>query len=129
MHFISSIIFIFVVKILVYFLFLFVGKKCTKSSLKLTPNAIVRNDKQSYDFHEEVNMSCDHGYSGRTVTTRCTDANTWSATSPDCTSKFFSSILLKPARVVGRSILWYDTPINYCKIQNNKMPRWYIMFW
>lgn len=50
-------------------------------------------------------MSCDDGYSGRTVTARCTDVNTWSAISPDCTSKFFRSILLKPASVVGRSVL------------------------
>lgn len=90
---------------MIYFLFLFVEKKCTKSSLQLTPNANVRNDKQSYDFHEEVTMSCDDGYSGRTVTARCTDVNTWSATSSYCTRKFFRSILLKPASVVGRLIL------------------------
>lgn len=32
-------------------------------------------------------MACNTGFSGKTVTARCTDVNTWSEESPTCTSK------------------------------------------
>ena len=33
----------------------------------------VTNNKQSYNFNEAVTMSCNYGYTGETVTARCTD--------------------------------------------------------
>jgi hypothetical protein len=80
------------------------GKTCTKTSLHLTENVNVRNNKQSYDFNKEVAMSCNNGFSGKTVTARCTDVNTWSAKRPTCTSKIFHSVLFNAGRVVGRLI-------------------------
>jgi len=67
------------------------GIACTRTSLHLTRNANVTNIKQSYNFNEEVTMSCNYGFSGNNVTARCTDVNTWSANSPTCTSKIFHS--------------------------------------
>ena len=32
-------------------------------------------------------MSCNNGFSGRTVTAGCTDVNTWSENTPTCTGK------------------------------------------
>ena len=49
-------------------------------------------------------MSCNNGFSGTTVTARCTDVNTWSAKSPTCTSKIFHSVLFEAGRAVGRLI-------------------------
>ena len=60
---------------------------CTKASLHLSQNVNVTNDKQSYTFQEEVTMSCNNGFSGRTVTAGCTDVNTWSENTPTCTGK------------------------------------------
>ena len=82
----------FVVLIVVYLFFLFTEKTCTKSSLHLTPKVNVRNDKQRYDFNEDVTMSCNTGFTGKAVTARCTDVNTWSENTPTCTSKFVHSI-------------------------------------
>lgn len=82
--------------------FLFTEKTCTKSSLHLTPNVNVRNDKQRYNFNDEVTMSCNTGFIGKTVTARCTDVNAWSKNTQTCTSKFFHSILFKQLRVVRR---------------------------
>ena len=94
---------------------------CTKTSLHLTQNVNVTYDKQRYDFHKEVAVSCNDGLSGRTVTRRCTDVNIWSKITPNCKSKIFRTVLIL--------ILWHDTHTNYCKIQNNKLPRWYMLFW
>ena len=73
---------------LIHFLcFLFTEITCTKTSLHVTHNVNVTNDKQSYDFNEEVTMSCNYGFTGNNVTTRCTDVNTWSNNTPTCTGK------------------------------------------
>ena len=74
----------FVVLIVLYLFFLFTEKTCTKSSLHLTPNVNVRNDKQSYDFNEEVTMSCNTGFTGKNMTSWCIDVNTWSKNTPTC---------------------------------------------
>ena len=47
------------------------------------------NGKQSYNFNEAVIMSCNYGFTGETVTSRCTDVNKWSDNIPTCTSKMF----------------------------------------
>ena len=47
------------------------------------------NNKQSYDFNEKVTMSCNTGFSGRTVAARCIDVNIWSEYSPTCANKSF----------------------------------------
>ena len=74
--------------------FLFAVKTCTKTSLQLTQNVNVTNDKQSYNINDEVRMSCNYGFSGRTATARCTDVNTWSEESPTCKSKIFRIVLI-----------------------------------
>ena len=73
---------------------LFSGITCTKTSLQLSHNVIVRNDQQSYKFRDEVTMSCNYGFSGNNVTAQCTGVDTWSANSPNCTSKilYFGNI-------------------------------------
>ena len=50
-------------------------------------------------------MSCNTGFSGRTVTARCTDVNKWSENSPTCTGKILHIVLLKPVSVDVRLIL------------------------
>jgi len=57
--------------------------------LQLTQHVNVRNDKQNYNFQEEVTMSCNRGFSGKTVTARCTDVNNWSENTPTCRGKIF----------------------------------------
>ena len=80
----------FVVLIVVNLFFLFTEITCIKSSLHLTPNVNIRNNKQSYDFNDKVTMSCNTGFIGKTVTARCKDVDTWSENTPTCTSKFSS---------------------------------------
>ena len=43
-------------------------------------------------------MSCNYGFSGKTVTAQCTDVNTWSANIPTCTSAIFHSTHVKVER-------------------------------
>lgn len=38
-------------------------------------------------------MSCNTGFSGRTVAVRCIDVNIWSGYSPTCTSKSFRLLI------------------------------------
>lgn len=59
----------------------------------LTQNVNITNDKPSYNFKEEVSMSCNDGFSGKTVTKRCSDLNIWSEKTPNCTSKMFRLII------------------------------------
>ena len=60
---------------------------CTQTSLNLTQSVNVTNFTQNYTFQEGVTMSCNTGYSGKTVRARCTDINKWSQNSPTCTGK------------------------------------------
>ena len=69
--------------------FFFTEITCTQTSLLLALNVNVTNVKQSYIFNEEVTMSCNYGFSGNTVVARCTDVNTWSEKTPNCTSNNF----------------------------------------
>ena len=83
------------------FYFLLTEITCTKASLHLTPLVNVQNDKETYNFQENVTISCNSGYSDKTVISRCTNVNTWSEYSPTCTGKIFSLVLRnKPVRVV-----------------------------
>jgi hypothetical protein len=66
---------------------LFSGITCTNTSLQLSHNVTVGNDKQTYEFQEKVTMSCNYGFSGNNVTTQCTDVDKWSENSPNCTGK------------------------------------------
>ena len=69
---------------------------------------------QYYDFNEEGTMSCNGGFSGKIVTTRCTGLNTWSEKTPTCTSKNCRSKQLKKYSILTR------TTMNNCEIQNSK---------
>ena len=74
------------------------GITCTQTSLHLTRNVNVINYKKSYDFNDEVTMTCNTGFCGKTVTSRCTDVDTWSANQPTCTCQIFHSKHLKVDR-------------------------------
>lgn len=74
-------------------LFLFTEITCDRTSLQLTRNVNVANDTHIYSFNEAVTMSCNYGFSGQNVTTRCTDLNIWSEKIPNCTSKIFRLII------------------------------------
>jgi len=57
-------------------------------------------------------MSCNTGFSGKTVTARCTDVNTWSENSPYCTSKMFIIVIFKPVIVDGKYWTQYSNQSN-----------------
>ena len=72
----------------IYFIyFIFTEITCTRMSLNLTEGIHVMKNSHSYNFQEIVTMSCKVGFTGTTVTSQCTDANTWSQKTPICTSK------------------------------------------
>jgi hypothetical protein len=50
-------------------------------------NASISKGKSSYDFLENVTVSCKPGFKGQSTTIKCTDVNKWSGTTPICTSK------------------------------------------
>ena len=64
------------------------GIACKQSSLNLTQYAIITNEqKPRYDFQENVTLSCKPGFTGKSITTQCTDVDKWSTNTPICTSK------------------------------------------
>jgi len=71
------------------FLLLFTGITCKQLSLNLTQYVVItKEQKQSYDFQENVTLSCKPGFNGKSMTTQCTDVDKWSANIPICTGKF-----------------------------------------
>ena len=86
----------------IVFFFLFIEITCTKESLHLTGSVTITNDKQSYKFQDQVTMSCNTGFIGRTVTTRCTGVNIWSQKTPTCTGKIFILAIYKSVIVESR---------------------------
>ena len=47
-------------------------------------------------------MSCNYGFSGKTVTARCTDADIWSKNSPTCRRKNFILAIYKSVIIESR---------------------------
>lgn len=73
----------------VVFFQLFTGITCKQLSLNLTQYVVItKEEKQSYDFQENVTLSCKPGFTGKSMTNQCTDVDIWSANTPICTSKF-----------------------------------------
>ena len=71
-----------------YFFLLFAEIVCDPISLSLSQHVTsINKDKSSYDFLENVTVSCKPGFKGESTTTKCTDVNKWSGTTPICTSK------------------------------------------
>jgi hypothetical protein len=56
-------------------------------SLNLTEGINVMKNSHSYNFQEIVTMSCTVGFTETTITSQCTDVNTWSQKTPICTNK------------------------------------------
>jgi hypothetical protein len=52
-------------------------------------------------------MSCNYGFSGRTVTSRCTDVNKWSENTSTCISKIVIIAICKLVIVDGRYCTQY----------------------
>ena len=71
------------------FLLLFTEITCERLSLNLNQYVIItKEQKKSYEFQENVTLSCKSGFTRKSMTTRCTDVDTWSPNIPLCTSKF-----------------------------------------
>jgi hypothetical protein len=71
------------------FFLLFTGITCKQLSLNLTQYVIItKEQKQSYDFQENVTLSCKPCFTGKSITTQCTDVDKWSVNIPICTRKF-----------------------------------------
>jgi hypothetical protein len=71
------------------FLLLFTGITCKPLSINLTQYVIItKEQKQSYEFQENVTLSCKHGFTGKSMATQCTGVDKWSTNIPLCTSKF-----------------------------------------
>jgi hypothetical protein len=70
------------------FLLLFTGITCKRLSLNLNQYVIItKEQKQSYEFQENVTLSCKPGFTRKSMTTRCTGVDIWSPNIPLCTSK------------------------------------------
>jgi hypothetical protein len=70
------------------FFVLFAEIVCDPISLNLSQHVTsINKGKSSYDFMENVTVSCKPGFKGQSTTTKCTDVNKWSGTTPICTSK------------------------------------------
>lgn len=71
------------------FLLSFTGITCKQSSLNLTQYVVItKEQKQSYDFQENVTVSCKPGFNGNSMTAQCTNVDKWSANILICTGKF-----------------------------------------
>jgi hypothetical protein len=71
------------------FLLLFSEIVCAQLSLNLSQHVTsINNDHPIYAFQENVTISCKRGFTGKTTTTKCTDVNKWSKTTPICTSEY-----------------------------------------
>lgn len=71
-----------------FFFILFPEIACNPISLSTSQHVTsINKDKLSYDFLENVTVSCKLGFKGQSMTTKCTDVNKWSGTTPICISK------------------------------------------
>lgn len=71
------------------FFLLFTVIACNQLSLNLTQYVVItKEQKTSYDFQDNVELSCKPGFTGKSMTRQCTDVNVWSSNIPVCTSKF-----------------------------------------
>ena len=80
--------FVFYFIIHLTFVLLFAEIVCDPISLNLSQHVTsINKGKSSYDFLENVTVTCKPGFKGQSTTSKCTDVNKWSGTTPICTSK------------------------------------------
>ena len=90
----------FILSFISLFFLLFAEIVCDPISLNLSQHVTsINKGKSSYDFLENVTVSCKPGFNGQSTTTKCTNVNKWSGATPICTSKCLIWNLVMPLKI------------------------------